>query len=107
MNLESLPRPKVELVGQDGNAYAILGRCSKAAKRAGWTKEQVIEFHGEATSGDYDKLLQTVIKYFGEVEEDEGGFECAWCARVVGEHELTYLILDGYCEDCEAELGGE
>lgn len=57
------PNVKVKLVGEDGNAFAILGRVSKAMQRAGCTPEQVNEFRTEATSGDYDKLLQTAMKY--------------------------------------------
>jgi hypothetical protein len=67
-------KPKVQLVGQDGNAFSILGRCQKAARRAGWSKEQIEEFRKEAMSDDYDHLLQTVMRYFdanGGDEEDE------------------------------------
>lgn len=58
------PDVHVELVGGDGNAFFILGRCQKAARRAGLSKETIDEFHKEATSGDYDHLLQTCLKWF-------------------------------------------
>jgi len=58
------PQVKVTLVGNDGNAFAILGACTKAARKAGLTTEQVQEFQTEAMSGDYDHLLQTAIKFF-------------------------------------------
>ncbi len=58
------PEVQVQLTGNDGNAFAILGNCQKAARRAGLTKFQVDEFVNEATSGDYDHLLQTCMKYF-------------------------------------------
>lgn len=54
---------KVKLVGEDGNAFAILGRVMKAMKVAGLPKEVITEYHTEATSGDYDHLLQTTIKW--------------------------------------------
>jgi hypothetical protein len=57
------PRPRVELVGRDGNAYAILGRALKALRDAGWSKPERDAFLAEATSGDYDHLLGTVMKY--------------------------------------------
>jgi hypothetical protein len=41
----------VPLTGEDGNTYAVLGRVLKALRQA---------FQAEATSGDYDHLLQTV-----------------------------------------------
>ena len=65
---------KVKLVGEDGNAFAILGRCRQALARARrldlWD-----EFHKEATSADYNHLLATVcdyfeVDYFGEEGED-------------------------------------
>ena len=65
---------RVKLVGEDGNAFAILGRCRQALARARrldlWN-----EFHKEATSGDYNHLLTTVcdyfeVDYFGENEKD-------------------------------------
>jgi hypothetical protein len=58
------PHVKVELVGQNGNAFVVLGLCVRAARRAGLTQEQIGEFKKEATSGDYDHLLQTCIKWF-------------------------------------------
>jgi len=57
-------KPKVKLVGQDGNAFAILARCRKAARKAGWTDEQIKEFMDKATSGDYDNLLRAVMSFF-------------------------------------------
>lgn len=57
-------RPKVKLIGEDGNAFAILGRCLRAARAAGWTDEQRRRFQDEAASGDYNKLLATVQEYF-------------------------------------------
>lgn len=53
---------KVKLVGEDGNAFAILGKISKALKSNGYVQEAK-EFMIEATSGDYDNLLRTAVKY--------------------------------------------
>lgn len=58
------PQVTVKLVGEDGNSFAILGRCSKAARKAGLSAEQIKEFTDEATAGDYDHLLHTCITYF-------------------------------------------
>lgn len=54
---------EVELVGRDGNAFAILGRVGMALKKAGASKEEIDAFQKEATSGDYDHLLRTVQKW--------------------------------------------
>tara|TARA_R110000824_G_scaffold169965_10_gene347197 strand:+ start:6464 stop:6676 length:213 start_codon:yes stop_codon:yes gene_type:complete len=58
------PEVQVQLTGNDGNAFAILGNCKKEARRAGLTKDQIDEFMTEAMAGDYDHLLQTCMKYF-------------------------------------------
>jgi hypothetical protein len=56
------PNVHVSLVGEDGNAFAILGRVIKAMRRGKVPQDKIEEFKTEATSGDYDKLLQTCIK---------------------------------------------
>ncbi len=53
----------VKLVGEDGNAFAILGRVMRAMKLAGLPKEVQDAYFTEATSGDYDHLLQTTMKW--------------------------------------------
>lgn len=57
------PNVKVQLVGHDGNAFAILGRVQKAMRNAGLTQKQITQFVDEATSSDYDNVLQTCMKY--------------------------------------------
>lgn len=53
---------EVQLTGEDGNAFLILGKVSKALKRGG-REDLVEEFMEEAKLGDYDHLLQTCMKY--------------------------------------------
>ncbi len=60
-------KPVLKLVGEDGNAFFILGRASKVARQAGWSKQKIYDFLKEAKSGDYDNLLQVCAEYF-EVE---------------------------------------
>lgn len=55
------PRVKVQLVGTDGNAYAILGRVKNAMREAGIPDAELKQFIGEATAGDYDNLLGTCM----------------------------------------------
>jgi hypothetical protein len=54
------------LIGQDGNAFNILARARRALRQAGRDDEWGA-FQAEATSGDYDHLLATVMNWF-EVE---------------------------------------
>lgn len=56
------PEIVVQLSGEDGNAFAILGRVSKALRRAGHG-DAVKAFMDEATSGDYDHLLNTAMQF--------------------------------------------
>ena len=57
------PTVNVNLVGEDGNAFAILSRVSKAMRREGVPESEISAFRTEARSGDYDHLLQTCIKW--------------------------------------------
>jgi menaquinone-dependent protoporphyrinogen IX oxidase len=54
---------EVQLVGQDGNAYAIMGRVARALREAGATKAEIDEYHEQATSGDYDNLLRVTSEW--------------------------------------------
>lgn len=56
------PEIEVQLTGEDGNAFFILGKVKKALKRAGHN-EDAEEFYKEATSGDYNNLLATCTNY--------------------------------------------
>jgi hypothetical protein len=58
------PDITVKLVGEDGNAFAIIGRCRQAMRDAGVPQAQVDLFMREATAGDYDHLLQTALRWF-------------------------------------------
>lgn len=58
------PEITVILTGEDGNAFSIIGRCRKAARRAGVSKEDIDVFTSEAKSGNYDNVLQTAMRWF-------------------------------------------
>ncbi len=53
---------KVKLIGEDGNAFYILGKVKKALEKAG-ERDLAEEYIKEATSGDYNHLLATTTKY--------------------------------------------
>ena len=58
------PEVTVRLVGVDSNAFSILGACRQSAKDAGLSKDEVAPFVDEATSGDYNHLLATCMRWF-------------------------------------------
>ena len=53
----------VELVGHDGNAFAIMSRVSRALEEAGASKEEVSQYMNESMSGDYDNLLRVATEW--------------------------------------------
>jgi len=74
----NLPKVKMQLVGADGNAFAILGTFQREAKRQGWDTESIAEVIDTATSGDYGHLLTTIIQHTEDVvgyEEEEDDYD--------------------------------
>ena len=57
------PDIEVELVGQDGNAFNLMGIVCKALRRNKVAESEVKKFQNECMSGDYDHLLQTCMKW--------------------------------------------
>ena len=56
-------KPKVKLVGENGNVFNVIGRVSKALKRAG-LKDKAEEFTKKAfNSGSYDEVLRLATEY--------------------------------------------
>lgn len=53
----------LKLEGLDGNAFNLLGAFRLAAKRQGWSQEEISAVCAEAMAGNYDHLLQTLIKH--------------------------------------------
>lgn len=61
--MSKYPEIRVKLVGQDGNAFAIIGRVSLALRQGGVKKPQIDQFRQEAMAGDYDNVLQTCMRW--------------------------------------------
>lgn len=59
--MSKFPNVHVKLVGEDGNAFAILGRVQRAMRLADIPQEEITAFRMEATSSDYDHLLATCL----------------------------------------------
>lgn len=53
----------VQLVGGDGNAFVMIGTVSMALRKHGVSAEEITEFRNEAMSGDYDNVLQTIMRW--------------------------------------------
>jgi hypothetical protein len=57
------PNVTVRLIGEDGNAFNVIGKTCRALRKAGLSDTEVKAFTDEATSGDYDNLLGTVMNW--------------------------------------------
>ncbi len=83
----------VKLVGEDGNAFSILGRVSQALKRAGMP-QKAEEYLARATAGDYHHLLAVTLEYVVEPDaEDE--LSDAEMARIRQAEAETETLLCG------------
>ena len=58
------PHVRVQMTGEDGNVFFVLGRCHKAAEKAGLTEDEFKAFLDECMSGDYEHLLATCTRWF-------------------------------------------
>lgn len=62
MTTPKYPHISVRLVGEDGNAFAIIARVRRAMRLGGVSFAEQDAFLKEATSGDYGHLLRTVMQ---------------------------------------------
>ena len=63
-NVVKVEKPMVQLTGQDGNAFAIIGNCKRAWSKAGKDRAEFEPIMKDMMSGDYDHLLQVALKHF-------------------------------------------
>lgn len=67
---------KLELAGLDGNCFILLGEFQKAARRQGFTKEEIQKVIDEAKSSDYDHLLGVLIDNCVSPDERQWDGDC-------------------------------
>ena len=56
-------KPTVQLTGNDGNAFAVMGAVTAALRNAGYTNKEVHEYQSQAMSGDYNNLLAVSMRW--------------------------------------------
>lgn len=56
-------KPTMQLSGEDGNAFFIIGKARNTLQKAGADKEYIEQYLNEVKSGDYDNLIQVTMKY--------------------------------------------
>ncbi len=62
--MEDIKYPDVvaPVIGTNGNAFALIGIVQAALRLADVPADEIKAFTEEATAGDYDHLLATIIK---------------------------------------------
>jgi hypothetical protein len=54
---------EIDLTGPDGNAFVLIGKAGNLAKQLGLDTKAI---QAEMMSGDYEQLVNTFDKHFGE-----------------------------------------
>ena len=57
------PEIEVQLTGNDGNAFAVMGAVKRALKRAKVSADEISEYTEQSMSGDYDNLLRVAMAW--------------------------------------------
>lgn len=53
----------VQLSGNDGNAFAVMGAVKSALKKAGASSDELSTYVSDSMSGDYDNLLRVAMEW--------------------------------------------
>ena len=64
--MSNKPKPKVQLVGQDGNVFNLLGICTRALKRADQYEEAAELQKRVMSCSSYDEALVIMLDYVDE-----------------------------------------
>jgi hypothetical protein len=54
---------KVQLSGNDGNAFSVMAAVKDSLKKAGASKEEIDKYVSDSMSGDYDNLLRVAMDW--------------------------------------------
>lgn len=61
--MEHAEKVQFDIANSNGNAFALIGGWKRAARREGWSEDDIEAVLVEAMSGDYDHLVQTIMGY--------------------------------------------
>ena len=61
--MSKYPEIEVQLTGNDGNAFAIMGAVKRALEQAKVSKDEVAKYTEQSMSGDYDNLLRVAMSW--------------------------------------------
>ena len=60
----------LNLVGLNGNAYALIGAFNRQARKEGWSQDEIDAVVTEAKNGNYVHLLATIENHCQSIEDD-------------------------------------
>jgi hypothetical protein len=66
---------KLQLVGMDGNCFAIMGAFQRQAKKENWTSEEINLVLQESQKDDYNHLLCTIMDHCESPKEENDNNE--------------------------------
>ena len=58
-----MKKPECRLIGTDGNVFALIGKASKALKRADMRDEAKAMADKCMAAGSYDEALRSIMSY--------------------------------------------
>jgi len=58
---------EIDLTGPQGNAFFLLGTASKLGRQLGWDKDEIEILLRQMRNSDYENLVNTFDKYFGNI----------------------------------------
>ena len=102
-----LNEKKYNLVGQDGNAFALMGYTARAMRECG-LKDEVDTMRKEATSGDYWNLIRVCNDYVQRCNELCGDNEDDYEDEYEDDYDESLKegrLPDGAYRDWEVEVG--
>lgn len=71
-NLLNGKKVKLQLVGLDSNIFAVMGAIQSAARRQGWTPEEIkTVIDAMRASGSYDSALCIAVVHCEDPEKEE------------------------------------
>ena len=59
-------KPRLDLAGPAGNAFALLGLAREYGKQLRFPPEKIKQIQDDMRAGDYDNLIKVFDEHFGE-----------------------------------------
>lgn len=70
MGVVDRPMVVLDFDGPSGNSVALVSKCMRVARNAGWIRGAIDAFRTEALSHNREHVLDTIFEYF-EVYQEE------------------------------------